>query len=115
MSKEINCPFRINPQTGEWKLVGNTQDCGDEAKKRPSLSVLLALKGLVPLEADCTDNIIATNSHGVIIHRYYQGNSDFVRKIVLPPDSVNPWEYEEVKTAKVFSKERGKFIEKTID
>lgn len=67
----------------------------DEIKKRPNLSVLLALKGLVPLEADCTDKLIATGNKGVIIHRYYQGNPDFERKIVLPPDSVNPWEFSD--------------------
>ena len=65
-----------------------------ESKKRPSLSVLLALKGLVPLEADCTDRLRADLQDKIIIVRTYQGNPDFTRKIELPAGSVKPYEYD---------------------
>lgn len=64
-------------------------------KQRPSLSILLALKGLVPLEADCTDRVIVDRFDKVVIERTYQGNSDFVRKIELPANCVKHYEYED--------------------
>lgn len=64
-------------------------------KQRPSLSILLALKGLVPLEADCTDRVVVDRLDKIVIERTYLGNSDFVRRIELPAKCVKHYEYEE--------------------
>lgn len=66
----------------------------NETKKRPSLSVLLALKGLVPLEDDCTDILRADLQDKIIVVRTYQDNPDFTRRIELPAGSVKPYEYD---------------------
>lgn len=86
----------------------------NDAKKRPSLSVLLSLKGLVPLEADCADRVLVDREDKLVVQRIYQGNPDFCRNIELPARSVKTYEYEEQPTQKVYSKRYGKFIVKPI-
>ncbi len=87
----------------------------DEVKKRPSLSVLLALKGLVPLEADCCDRVLVDRSDVLIVRRIYQGNTEFYRDIKLPARSVKPYEYEENSFKWVYCKAKGKFVKVPCD
>lgn len=76
------------------------------SKSRPSLSVLLAIKGLVPLEADCTDRIVTNTKDKLIVARTYQGNTDFTRRIELSPNSIKPYEYNEMHFQPMYNKSK---------
>ena len=73
-----------------------------EAKQRPNLSVLLAIKGLIPVEVDTADTLV--------ICRYYQGNPEFCRRIKLPAGAVKPYEYEEMPFRREYSFSKKKWL-----
>lgn len=81
-----------------------------EAKQRPTLSVLLAIKGLIPLEADCADRVAVDTADELVICRYYQGNPEFCREIKLPANSVKPYEYEETPFRREYSFSKKKWL-----
>ena len=59
----------------------------------PNLSVLLAIKGLVPLEADCADAVISANAERTLVRRFYRHNPAFYRDIALPYGCIHDYEY----------------------
>lgn len=81
-----------------------------ETKQRPTLSVLLAIKGLVPLEADCADRVEVDTADTLVICRYYQGNPEFCRRIKLPAGAVKPYEYEEMPFRREYSFSKKKWL-----
>ena len=83
----------------------------EKAREKLSLSVLLAVKGLQPLEANCVDRVVKTDKTYVYIRRWYNDDYACHRDFTIPKGSISQYEYyEETPPEKVFSTTKGKWI-----
>lgn len=64
-------------------------------REKLSLSVLLAVKGLQSLEANCTDGVVKADPLHIRIRRWYNGDYDCYRDFIIPQGSISRHEYYE--------------------
>ena len=77
----------------------------EKAREKLSLSVLLAVKGLQPLEANCVDRVVKTDKTYIYIRRWYNNDYACHRDFTIPKGSISQYEYyEETPPEKVFSR-----------
>lgn len=97
--------IRTNVLYNITMIVQQESKMQGDYKEKLSLSVLLAVKGLQPLEMNCIDHVFKVDKRHLHIRRWYNGDFACYRDFTIPKGSISQYEYyEETPPKKIFSR-----------